>query len=147
MDKQFQIISDSSCDLPPELAREKNIRVVPFYVSFDDKTYLKEVEEVGVREFYQRMVDNPGVYPKSSLPGIQDYYDAFEPYVKEGIPVFCICITTKFSGSMQSALSARGLIGKISPGADPGNGRNCQYGPAGAFSPGSGGYAGKRRRL
>lgn len=103
MDKQFQIISDSSCDLPPELAREKNIRVVPFYVSFDDKTYLKEVEEVGVREFYQRMVDNPGVYPKSSLPGIQDYYDAFEPYVKEGIPVFCICITTKFSGSMQSA--------------------------------------------
>ena len=49
MDKQFQIISDSSCDLPPELAREKNIRVVPFYVSFDDKTYLKEVEEVGVR--------------------------------------------------------------------------------------------------
>ena len=42
MDKQFQIISDSSCDLPPELAREKNIRVVPFYVSFDDKTYLKE---------------------------------------------------------------------------------------------------------
>ena len=44
MDKQFQIISDSSCDLPPELAREKNIRVVPFYVSFDDKTYLKEVE-------------------------------------------------------------------------------------------------------
>lgn len=110
MDKQFQIISDSSCDLPPELAREKNIRVVPFYVSFDDKTYLKEVEEVGVREFYQRMVDNPGVYPKSSLPGIQDYYDAFEPYVKEGIPVFCICITTKFSGSMQSALSARGLI-------------------------------------
>ena len=110
MDKQFQIISDSSCDLPPELAREKNIRVVPFYVSFDDKTYLKEVEEVGVREFYQRMVDNPGVYPKSSLPGIQDYYDAFEPYVKEGIPVFCICITTKFSGSMQSALSARGLM-------------------------------------
>ncbi len=65
---------------------------------------------MGVREFYQRMVDNPGVYPKSSLPGIQDYYDAFEPYVKEGIPVFCICITTKFSGSMQSALSARGLI-------------------------------------
>lgn len=110
MDGHFQIISDGSCDLPPELAREKNIRVVPFYVSFDEKTYRKEVEEVGVREFYQKMVDNPGVYPKSSLPGIQDYYDAFEPYVKEDIPVFCICITTKFSGSMQSALTAKDLI-------------------------------------
>lgn len=110
MDSHFQIISDGSCDLPPELAREKKIRVVPFYVSFDEKTYQKEVEEVGVREFYQKMVDNPGVYPKSSLPGIQDYYDAFEPYVKEDIPVFCICITTKFSGSMQSALTAKDLI-------------------------------------
>lgn len=66
MDGHFQIISDGSCDLPPELAREKKIRVVPFYVSFDEKTYQKEVEEVGVREFYHKMVDNPGVYPKSS---------------------------------------------------------------------------------
>ena len=56
------------------------------------------------------MVDNPGVYPKSSLPSIQDYYDAFETYAREKVPVFCICITTKFSGSMQSALSAKELI-------------------------------------
>lgn len=110
MDSNFQIISDGSCDLPPELAEKKHIRVVPFYVSFDNKNYQKEIEEIGIREFYQKMVDNPGVYPKSSLPSIQDYYDAFEPYAREKIPVFCICITTKFSGSMQSALSAKELI-------------------------------------
>ena len=77
MDSNFQIISDGSCDLPPELAEKKHIRVVPFYVSFDNKNYQKEIEEIGIREFYQKMVDNPGVYPKSSLPSIQDYYDAF----------------------------------------------------------------------
>lgn len=110
MDSNFQIISDGSCDLPPELAEKKHIRVVPFYVSFDNKNYQKEIEEIGIREFYQKMVDNPGVYPKSSLPSIQDYYDAFETYAREKVPVFCICITTKFSGSMQSALSAKELI-------------------------------------
>ena len=79
MDSNFQIISDGSCDLPPELALKKHIRVVPFYVSFDNKNYQKEIEEIGIREFYQKMVDNPGVYPKSSLPFIRDYYDAFGP--------------------------------------------------------------------
>lgn len=110
MKESFHIVSDGSCDLPPDLAQEKNITVVPFYVSFDDRHYLKENIEIGIRDFYQQMVDQKGVYPKSSMPSIQDYADAFLPFAKEGIPVICICITTKFSGSMQSALNARALL-------------------------------------
>lgn len=110
MSEAYRIFSDGSCDLPPELAKEKGVTVVPFYVSFDGESYQKEIEEIGIREFYQKMVDNPKVYPKSSLPATQDYVDAFLPIIKEGIPVLCICITTKFSGSMQSALSARDIL-------------------------------------
>jgi len=110
MSEAFHIISDGSCDLPLELIKEKNITVVPFYVSFDDEHYLKENVEIGVREFYQQMVDRKGVYPKSSMPSLQDYEEAFLPYAKEGIPVICICITTKFSGSMQSAVNAREMV-------------------------------------
>lgn len=110
MSETFHIISDGSCDLPISLTQEKNITVVPFYVSFDDEHYLKENVEIGIRDFYQQMVDKKGVYPKSSMPSVQDYEDAFLPFVKEGIPLICICITTKFSGSMQSALNAKGLL-------------------------------------
>lgn len=110
MNEAYRIFSDGSCDLPPELAKEKGVTVVPFYVSFDGESYQKEIEEIGIREFYRKMVDNPKVYPKSSLPATQDYVDAFLPTIKEGIPVLCICITTKFSGSMQSALSAREIL-------------------------------------
>lgn len=110
MRETFHIISDGSCDLPEELTVEKNITVVPFYVSFDGENYVKEGVEIGVRDFYQQMVDNKGVYPKSSLPSMQDYVDAFLPYVKEQMPIICICITTKFSGSMQSAVSAREVV-------------------------------------
>lgn len=110
MSEKYRIFSDGSCDLPPELVKEKGITVVPFYVSFDEEHYYKEMEEIGVRDFYQQMVDNPKVFPKSSLPSAQDYVDAFLPVVKEGIPIICICITTKFSGSMQSALTARDII-------------------------------------
>ncbi|MDE6845500.1 MAG: DegV family protein [Lachnospiraceae bacterium] len=110
MRESFHIISDGSCDLPPELAQEKNITIVPFYVSFDDEHYLKENVEIGIRDFYQQMVDKKGVYPKSSMPSIKDYEEAFLPYAEAGIPVICICITTKFSGSMQSALNAKELL-------------------------------------
>lgn len=118
MRESFHIISDGSCDLPEKLVQEKNITVVPFYVSFDDTHYFKENVEIGIRDFYQQMVDKKGVYPKSSMPSIQDYEEAFLPFVKEGIPVICICITTKFSGSMQSALNARTLIQEKYPQAE-----------------------------
>lgn len=118
MSEAFHIISDGSCDLPEKLVEEKNITVVPFYVSFDDKNYLKENVEIGIRDFYQQMVDRKGVYPKSSMPSAQDYMEVFLPFVKEGIPLICICITTKFSGSMQSALNARAMIMEEYPEAE-----------------------------
>lgn len=118
MSEAYHIISDGSCDLPGELAKEKGITVVPFYVSFDEGHYLKEGVEIGIRDFYRQMVDRKGVYPKSSMPSTQDYVDAFTPYAEQGTPVICICITTKFSGSMQSALSAREILRETWPEAE-----------------------------
>ncbi len=102
----YQIITDGSCDLGQEIPQKAGLKVVPFYVTFDGKTYKKEIEEIGVREFYQQMVDNPKQFPKSSLPSVQDYVEAFTPYVKEGKNIICLCITVKFSGSYNSAKTA-----------------------------------------
>ena len=117
MSETFHIISDSSCDLPVEMAEEKNITVVPFYVAFEDEKYQREHAEIGIRDFYQQMVDKKGVYPKSSMPSTQDFADAFLPYVESGVPVVCICITTKFSGSLQSAMNAKNMILEEYPNA------------------------------
>lgn len=108
--EKYVIISDGSCDLPKELTEELGITVVPFYVSFDGETYLKEMVDIPVRDFYQQMVDRQGVYPKSSLPSVQDYVDTFKPVAERGEAIICICITTKFSGSYQSAMNAREII-------------------------------------
>lgn len=110
MSEAYHIISDGSCDLPTELVKEKNVTVVPFYVSFDEEHYQKEIVEIGIREFYQKMVDNPRVFPKTSMPSVQDYVDVFQPLAQSGTPIICICITAKFSGSLQSALNARQLV-------------------------------------
>lgn len=106
----FQLISDSSCDLDPQVAAERNIRVVPFYVSFSENEYLREGEDISVRDFYQKMVDQPNSFPRTSLPSVQDYLDVFTEYVQQGRDVLCICITTKFSGSYNSAMTAASAL-------------------------------------
>ena len=106
----YQIVTDGSCDLGLEEARQAGVKVVPFYVTFDGQVYKKEMEEISVRTFYQEMVDNPDKFPKSSLPSVQDYVDAFTPFAKEGKDIICLCITTKFSGSYNSAQTAADLL-------------------------------------
>lgn len=105
----YQIISDGSCDLTKEYTQKNDVIVVPFYVSFDGENYYKEGVEVDHDEFYQKMIDEH-CFPKSSLPSVQDYMDAFIPVVKEGKPIICVCITEKFSGSYQSAVNAANIV-------------------------------------
>lgn len=104
---EFQVISDSSCDLPANRARELGVEIVPFYVSFDGANYMREGVDVTVEAFYQMMADQAGVFPKTSMPPIADYMAVFEKYASRDIPVLCICLNAGFSGSCQSAVNAR----------------------------------------
>lgn len=113
----YRIVTDGSCDLPPELCREKDIGVVPFYVSFGSEDYQKEIVDIPIRTFYDQMVADPTTFPKSSMPLVQDYVDVFKPIVAEGKAIICICITTKFSGSYQSAMNAKEMLMESYPDA------------------------------
>ncbi len=113
----FQIIADGSCDLSGEMLREIGVRIVPYYISVDGENYRKEAEELDVREFYAYMAGHPKVYPRTSLPSVMDYISVMEEYVKRGIDVLCICMTSKFSGSYNSAVSAKELLEEQYSGA------------------------------
>ena len=104
---KFHIVSDSSCDLGRETARELGITMVSFYAQLGDDVYYREEQDIATREFYQRMADNPGVYPKSSMPTMDDYMQAMLPYVQRGESVLCICLNSAFSGSCQAARNTR----------------------------------------
>lgn len=105
----FAIVSDGACDLLPEYTNAHDVTIVPFYVTFDGTNYTKEGEGIDHDTFYGRMVDEHAV-PKSSLPSVGDFTEAFLPLIEKGLPVICICITTKFSGSYNSARTAASQI-------------------------------------
>lgn len=113
--REFSIISDGSCDLSEEDVLALGVQVVPFYVSFENEKYLKEKEEIGIRDFYQKLVDNPSIFPKSSMPTAEDYLAVFEKTYPNKI--LCITITKKFSGSLNSALLAKNMYLEKHPDA------------------------------
>jgi DegV family protein with EDD domain len=107
----FRVMSDSSCDISLEQEKAYDIRLVSYYVSFDGETYLKDREEITAEEFYQKMADNPGVYPKTSMPTQVDFYEAFLPAAQSGENIIYLNLTSKFSSSFQSAnLAAEALM-------------------------------------
>ena len=116
--RKFEIVSDSSCDLSEALIRQYEIDTVSFYVSFDDEHYYREGKEISADAFYQTMVDQPNVFPKTSMPTLADYMAAFEPLVEQERPVLCICLNAAFSGSYQAAVNARTMVMEEYPEAE-----------------------------
>lgn len=115
MSKKFCVISDGSCDLPDDIVKKNDIDIVHFLVSFDGNQYKKEGLEIDLNEFYQRMVDNPKTYPMTAAPSPQDFYTLFERRAKEGSDILCICISTKLSSSLQSAMIAKEMLSEVYP--------------------------------
>lgn len=103
---KFHIVSDSSCDLGLEGTRALGVTMVSYYAALGDDTYYREERDISTREFYQRMADLPGVFPRTSMPTVEDYLEAFRPLAAQGLPILCICLNSLFSGSVQSARNA-----------------------------------------
>lgn len=114
---RFQIVSDSSCDLGRAETERLGVTMVSFYVAFQDEVYYREEKDISTREFYQRMAERPGVFPKTSMPTVEDYLEAFRPAAAQGMPILCICLNAPFSGSYQAAQNAAAELREERPGA------------------------------
>lgn len=106
---KFEIICDSSSDLPENLKNKYDIITVPFYISFDSNNYYKENMDISVTEFYEKLKSINNL-PKTSTPSVYDYENIFRKYLEADKDILCICLTSKFSGSYQSALTAANIL-------------------------------------
>ncbi len=110
------LFSDSSCDIPEPFIHAYDIKLIPFYVSFDKDTYLKEIKELSISDFYAKMRETR-IFPKTSLPSINDYIEAFTTYLKQDLPIICVCLSSHFSGSYNAAVNARTILLEHYPNA------------------------------
>ena len=57
-------------------------------------------------------------YPKTSLPSIQDYIDAFRPALEAGKDILCLTMTRSLTASQESALTAKSMLEEDFPNAN-----------------------------
>ncbi len=110
------LFSDSSCDIPEPFLQEYDVKLIPYYVSFDEETYYKEIVELSISDFYAKMRESR-VFPKTSLPSINDYIETFTPFLKQDLPIICVCLSSHFSGSYNAAVNARTILLEHYPNA------------------------------
>ncbi|MCL2407256.1 MAG: DegV family protein [Defluviitaleaceae bacterium] len=102
----IKIFTDSDANMPREYVDRYNIGIIPFGVSYGDETYHDDFYTLTAREFYKTCIERKA-WPKTSQPMPAAYEAKFRPALEAGNDVICFCITSKFSGSYNSAVMAR----------------------------------------
>jgi DegV family protein with EDD domain len=98
-----RVVTDSTADLPPDLARALDIVVVPLNVHFGTETYLDGVT-ITPAQFYERL-QRERTLPKTTQPSIGAFLEVYRRYVNhQGI--LSLHISSKLSGTYNAAYQA-----------------------------------------
>ncbi len=95
-----QIITDTACDLPPDIVDKFRIRVLPFMVHLDGRDHA-DGESIQAEDVYQAIRD--GKQPKTGQVMMQRFMDAFTEYAEEGIRCIYVAFSAKMSGTCDTA--------------------------------------------
>lgn len=103
-----KIVTDSLSDIVDGVSDELGITVVPLYVRFGEKVYRDRIE-ITTDEFYHRLV-NDDVLPTTTQPSPGDFLEVFNKLAKETDEILVITVSSKLSGTYQSALQAKSMV-------------------------------------
>lgn len=107
------ILTDSTCDLSQELLKEYDIHVLPLYVTINGKSY-KDFVELTAKDMYE-LAEKENAHPKTSAASVQDYYDFFSQFLKEGKEIVYCGIGKNLSSSYQNAFLVINMLEENHP--------------------------------
>lgn len=101
----LRIVTDSTSDLPVDLAAQLGIGVVPCYITIGEQSFLDGVN-LSRQEFYERLPSyNP--FPKTAAPGIEIFHQTWRQVIREGATeIFSIHVASSLSAVYSVAHSA-----------------------------------------
>jgi DegV family protein with EDD domain len=108
MEQTIRVVTDSGCDLPPQQLKEFGIEVVPLIVHFGTDVYRDG--ELSPEQFWERA--SGGDHPQTSQPAVGVFEEIFEPLVALGSRVLCLTLTSKHSGTFNTAYLAAQRFGE-----------------------------------
>jgi len=105
-----RIVTDSTADLSPAIAKELDISVVPLNVHFGEVTYRDGID-LSAEEFFQKLVSSP-ILPTTTQPSVGAFLEVYNALAEETDEIASIHISAKLSGTYNSALVAKNSLEK-----------------------------------
>jgi len=102
--RKVAVVVDSAADLPDEALERLDIHMVPVRIHFGQHSYLDKVS-LTPEQFFHELATNPE-HPKTSQPPPGDFRRAFEFLGSHYEGVVYVGLTSRASGTFQSAVSA-----------------------------------------
>lgn len=109
---KVNVVTDSTCDIPENLIRDLSIKVVPIHINFGKSVYRDGVD-ITSDEFYKKLITST-VYPTTSQPNPTDFVRTYSELLKSSDGIISIHISSKISGTYNSAVQAKQEMGNIS---------------------------------
>ena len=100
-----KIVTDSTADLPPDLAESLGISVIPLNVHFGTDVF-KDGIDIKPDEFYQRLTSGAQL-PTTSQPNVGEFLSLYNDLAKSNEEIVSVHISDKLSGTLNSARQAK----------------------------------------
>lgn len=102
----IKIVTDSTADVPQELMERYDIRTVPVNIQFGTETYQEGID-IDRPTFFRKLEE---VMPTSSQPSPGQLVEVYRPLAEDGHSIISIHVTSKHSGTYQSAVLAKSML-------------------------------------
>ena len=106
----IRIVTDSTSDLPAARAAELGVEILPLSVHFGEESFRDGVD-ITREEFYARLAGVDTLPTTSQIPP-ETFIDAFRRLTENGDQVLGVFLSSDMSGTYQSAMIARDIVGE-----------------------------------
>jgi DegV family protein with EDD domain len=101
----IKIVTDTTCDLLPEMVKEHDITIVPINIQFGSDSYQEGVNMDW--DLFYRKIEEMGILPTTSQPSVGEFTEVYRRLAREGADaIISTHVTAKLSGTYQSACLA-----------------------------------------
>jgi DegV family protein with EDD domain len=103
-----RIVTDSTSDIPPHVAQELGISIVPLSVIFGEESY-KEGKDISHDLFYERLSHAKDL-PTTSAPSVGDFIETYRKALDDTDEVVSIHLSSKLSATYDNAVQAAAIL-------------------------------------
>ena len=100
----IKILVDSATDINIEEANRLGIYLIPMTITFGNKEYLDGVN-LNSKQFFDKLIESDA-FPKTSQINQSAFEEKFDELTANGDEVLCITLSSKLSGTHNSAKNA-----------------------------------------